>query len=48
MENLLDEIKNKLNNLLDIDLDICQHYSSMVIVLYKKILSHLNGDMDIN
>ena len=48
MGNLLDEIRNKLNNLLDIDLDICQHYSSIVIVLYKRILSHLNGDMDIN
>ena len=48
MSNLLDEIRDKLNKLLDNDLAICQHYSSIVIVLYKKILLHLNGVMDIN
>ena len=48
MGNLLDEIQDKLNKLLDNDLAICQHYSSIVIILYKKILAHLNGEMDIN
>lgn len=48
MGNLLDEIHDKLNKLLDNDLAICQHYSSIVIILYKNILLHLNGVMDIN
>ena len=48
MDNLLEEIQNKMNKLLDTDINICQHYSAIVIVLYKKILAHLNGQMDIN
>lgn len=48
MGNLLDELKNKLNEMLETDLRLCQNYSAIVIVMYKKILAHLNGQMDID
>lgn len=48
MDNLLEEIQRKMKQMLDNDMDICQHYSAMVIILYKKILAHLNGQMDVN
>lgn len=47
MSNLLDDLKKKLNEMLDTELSICQNYSSIVIIMYKKILLHLNGQMEI-
>ena len=48
MSDLLDEIKNKLNKMLDNNLNICQHYSSIVIIMYKTIFTYLNGKVDLD